>query len=108
MPHTPHTEGLFDAARLARCAPTAVLVNVGRGPTVHLDALADVLQQGRLRLAGAALDVFDPQPLPADHPLWRRPDVLITPHAAGSARTPTNAASPCCSRTPADSPRDGI
>jgi phosphoglycerate dehydrogenase-like enzyme len=81
VPHTPHTEGLFDAPRLARCAPTAVLVNVGRGPTVHLDALADALEQGRL--AGAALDVFDPEPLPADHPLWGRPDVLITPHVAG-------------------------
>ncbi len=81
VPHTPHTEGLFDAARLARCARTAVLVNVGRGPTVHLDALADALEQGRL--AGAALDVFDPEPLPADHPLWGRPDVLITPHVAG-------------------------
>ena len=81
VPHTPRTEGLFDATRLARCAPTAVLVNVGRGPTVHLGALADALEQGRL--AGAALDVFDPEPLPADHPLWRRPDVLITPHVAG-------------------------
>lgn len=81
VPHTPQTEGLFDAARLARCAPTAVLVNVGRGATVNLDALADALAQGRL--AGAALDVFEPEPLPTDHPLWTRPDVLITPHVAG-------------------------
>jgi phosphoglycerate dehydrogenase-like enzyme len=82
VPHTPHTEGLFDAARLARCAPTALFVNIGRGPTVDLDALADALAQGRL--GGAALDVFEPEPLPTDHPLWTRPDVLITPHVAGA------------------------
>jgi phosphoglycerate dehydrogenase-like enzyme len=81
VPQSPETEGLFDAPRLARCAPTAYLVNVGRGPTVHLDALADALAQGRL--AGAALDVFETEPLPADHPLWTRPDVLLTPHVAG-------------------------
>ena len=81
VPQTPETEGLFDASRLARCAPTACLVNVGRGPTVHLDALAAALAHGRL--AGAALDVFETEPLPADHPLWTRPDVLLTPHVAG-------------------------
>ncbi|MGW6303892.1 D-2-hydroxyacid dehydrogenase [Streptomyces niveus] len=82
VPHTPHTEGLIDAARLARMRPTAFLVNVGRGPTVRLDALVGALDAGRLR--GAALDVFETEPLPADHPLWRRPDVLITPHVAGA------------------------
>ncbi|MFE4373404.1 D-2-hydroxyacid dehydrogenase [Streptomyces sp. NPDC056835] len=82
VPHTPHTEGLVNAARLARMKPTACLVNIGRGPTVRLDALVRALDAGQLR--GAALDVFETEPLPADHPLWRRSDVLITPHVAGA------------------------
>ncbi|RVX40884.1 phosphoglycerate dehydrogenase-like enzyme [Nonomuraea polychroma] len=81
VPHTPATEGLLDARRLALAKPGAYVVNVGRGPTVRLDDLAAALSAGRL--AGAALDVFETEPLPADHPLWRRPDVLITPHVAG-------------------------
>lgn len=82
IPHTPATEGLMDARRLALLRPSAYLVNVGRGPTVRLDALAGALAAGQLR--GAALDVFEAEPLPAGHPLWRRPDVLITPHVAGA------------------------
>ncbi|WP_433432312.1 D-2-hydroxyacid dehydrogenase [Nonomuraea sp. CA-141351] len=81
VPHTPATEGLLDARRLALAKPGAYVVNIGRGPTVRLDDLAAALSEGRL--AGAALDVFETEPLPADHPLWRRPDVLITPHVAG-------------------------
>jgi phosphoglycerate dehydrogenase-like enzyme len=81
VPHTPATEGLLDARRLALAKSGAYVVNVGRGPTVRLDDLAAALSAGRL--AGAALDVFETEPLPADHPLWRRPDVLITPHVAG-------------------------
>ncbi|MEV0353327.1 D-2-hydroxyacid dehydrogenase [Nonomuraea sp. NPDC050680] len=81
VPHTPATEGLLDARRLALAKPGAYVVNVGRGPIVRLDDLAAALSSGRL--AGAALDVFEPEPLPADHPLWRRPDVIITPHVAG-------------------------
>lgn len=81
VPHTPATEGLMDARRLALSKPGAYLVNIGRGPTVRLDDLAAALSAGRL--AGAALDVFETEPLPADHPLWRRTDVLITPHVAG-------------------------
>ncbi|GAA0913450.1 D-2-hydroxyacid dehydrogenase [Nonomuraea longicatena] len=81
VPHTPRTEGMMDAARLARFRPDAYLVNVGRGPTVRLDALTEALREGRLR--GAALDVFEDEPLPAGHPLWSRPEVLITPHVAG-------------------------
>ncbi|MFJ9210298.1 D-3-phosphoglycerate dehydrogenase [Streptomyces sp. L-9-10] len=82
LPHTPHTEGLINAERLALMKPTACLVNVGRGQTVRLDALTEALDKGRLR--AAALDVFETEPLPAQHPLWRRPDVLITPHVAGA------------------------
>ncbi|MFC5827604.1 D-2-hydroxyacid dehydrogenase [Nonomuraea insulae] len=82
VPHTPATEGLIDAARLRSFRPSAVLVNVGRGPTVRLGDLSDALAAGRL--GGAALDVFETEPLPAGHPLWSRPDVLITPHVAGA------------------------
>lgn len=80
-PHTPRTVGLFGAATLARMKPAAYLVNVGRGAIVDTAALTAALQAGRL--AGAALDVVDPEPLPPEHPLWRMPNVLITPHMAG-------------------------
>lgn len=82
VPHTPETEGMFNAERLAKFRTGACLVNIGRGPTLHLDALNDALAAGRL--AAAALDVFETEPLPADHPLWTREDVLITPHVAGA------------------------
>ena len=82
VPHTPQTEGLIDADRLARCKPSAHLVNIGRGPTVRLDALVAALDAGRLR--GAALDVFETEPLPPDHPLWTRHNVVLTPHVAGA------------------------
>jgi phosphoglycerate dehydrogenase-like enzyme len=81
VPHTPDTEGMIDTRRLKLFKPTAYFVNVGRGPTVHLDALDAALDAGQL--GGAALDVFETEPLPPDHPLWRRPNVLITPHVAG-------------------------
>ncbi|UED87343.1 D-2-hydroxyacid dehydrogenase [Streptomyces profundus] len=82
VPHTPRTEGLLDARRLALLRPEALLVNVGRGPIVRLDALVEALDAGRLR--AAALDVFETEPLPADHPLWRHPRALLTPHVAGA------------------------
>jgi phosphoglycerate dehydrogenase-like enzyme len=82
VPHTPDTEGMVDAPMLKLFKPSAFFVNVGRGPTVRLDALDAALESGVLR--GAALDVFETEPLPADHPLWRRPAVLITPHVAGA------------------------
>ncbi|MFF1695515.1 D-2-hydroxyacid dehydrogenase [Streptomyces sp. NPDC058257] len=82
VPHTPSTEGLMDADRLAAMKQGACLVNVGRGPTVRLDDLVAALDSGRLR--GAALDVLEREPLPPEHPLWRHPAALITPHVAGA------------------------
>jgi phosphoglycerate dehydrogenase-like enzyme len=61
--------------------PTAFLVNIGRGMTVKLDELVEALRAGVI--AGAGLDVFEVEPLPADHPLWSAPNVLLTPHTAG-------------------------
>jgi phosphoglycerate dehydrogenase-like enzyme len=81
VPLTPDTTGLVDAAFLARMPDGALLVNVARGRVVDTEALLAELTAGRLR---AALDVMDPEPLPAGHPLWTAPDLIITPHAAGS------------------------
>ena len=80
LPHTPESDGLIDAARLARMRAHALLVNVGRGATVRLDALVEALRQRRL--GGAALDVFEQEPLPPHHPLWQEPRALLTPHVA--------------------------
>lgn len=80
-PLTDDTRGLFDADMLARCKTGAVLINVGRGPIVRSDALLDALNNGPL--AGAALDVFEQEPLPDDHPLWQQPNVMISAHMAG-------------------------
>lgn len=81
IPHTPETEGLFDAARFARMRKSAFFINIGRGMTTKLDALNRALRDGTI--AGAALDVYEIEPLPADHPLWDAPNVLLTPHTAG-------------------------
>lgn len=81
LPLTPETEKFVDAAFLARMKPGALFVNAGRGRTVDTEALLEALGSGRIR---AALDVTDPEPLPSDHPLWHAPNILITPHVAGS------------------------
>ena len=81
LPLTPETEKFVNRDFLARMKPGALLVNAGRGRTVDTDALVSVLNAGRIR---AALDVTDPEPLPSGHPLWRAPNILITPHIAGS------------------------
>jgi phosphoglycerate dehydrogenase-like enzyme len=81
LPLTPETERFVDAAFLGRMKPGALFVNAGRGKTVDTAALLEALRSGRIR---AALDVTDPEPLPADHPLWHAPNLLITPHVAGS------------------------
>jgi phosphoglycerate dehydrogenase-like enzyme len=80
-PHTPETAGLFNAALLANMRPSGYLINVGRGVIVVLDDLVAALRAGRL--AGAALDVYEIEPLPANHPLWELPNVILTPHTAG-------------------------
>ncbi len=81
LPLTDETRGLVDADFLARMRPGALLVNVARGPVVDTEALLEACTSGRTR---AALDVTDPEPLPADHPLWRTPGVLISPHVGGN------------------------
>jgi phosphoglycerate dehydrogenase-like enzyme len=80
-PLTDETRGLIDAAAIARCKPGTILVNVGRGGVVDEAALIEALRSGRL--AGAALEVFAREPLPADSPLWDLPNVLVSPHTAG-------------------------
>lgn len=81
-PLTPATTGLADAPFLAAMKDGALLVNVARGKVVDTDALLAEVTSGRLR---AALDVTDPEPLPADHPLWRAPGVLVSPHVGGAS-----------------------
>ncbi|MCP3816800.1 2-hydroxyacid dehydrogenase [Streptomyces sp. A3M-1-3] len=80
-PLTERTKGLAGADFLARMKDGALLVNVARGPVVDTKALLAELESGRLC---AALDVTDPEPLPAGHPLWHAPNVLISPHVGGS------------------------
>lgn len=80
LPMTPDTEDLFDAELFAAMKPTAFFINVGRGGTVDTDALVAALVSGEI--AGAGLDVTDPEPLPEDHPLWKAPNLIITPHFA--------------------------
>lgn len=81
LPSTPETRGLVNAAFLNQMKPGAILANGGRGDLVVTDDLMQALDSGRL--AGAALDVTNPEPLPADHPLWQQPNAFITPHVAG-------------------------
>lgn len=81
LPHTPATEGLMDRARFRRMKPSAFFINIGRGRTTRLDDLVAALRAGEI--AGAGLDVFEQEPLPPGHPLWTKPNVLITPHTAG-------------------------
>jgi D-2-hydroxyacid dehydrogenase (NADP+) len=80
-PLTEATRGLMNAERLAAMRRDAYLINVGRGPQVDEAALADALSSHRI--AGAALDVFEHEPLPAESPLWKLENLLITPHTAG-------------------------
>src|SRR5205085_5455950 len=81
VPHTPATEGFMHRARFQRMKRSAFFINIGRGMTTKLDDLVAALKAGEI--AGAALDVYEQEPLPADHPLWTMPNVLLTPHMAG-------------------------
>ncbi len=83
LPNTPQTRGLLGQKRLLTMKADALLVNVGRGSLIITDDLVQVLQSGHLR--GAVLDVVDPEPLPAEHPLWRLEQVILTPHISGIA-----------------------
>lgn len=86
LPSTPQTRGIADAAFFAACKPGAYFANAGRGDLVDQEALAAALASGQL--AGAALDVTTPEPLPADDPLWDAPNVFITPHISGYFHLP--------------------
>ena len=79
-PATAQTRGIIDASVLSHLKPTTWIVNVGRGSLIDTDALVEAVSAGRI--AGAALDVTDPEPLPDGHPLWHTPGILITPHTA--------------------------
>ncbi len=79
-PATPETVGLFDRRRLGLLKPGAGLINVGRSSVMDYDALSDLLRDGQL--SGAILDVFDPEPLPPESPLWSVPNLIVTPHVS--------------------------
>jgi phosphoglycerate dehydrogenase-like enzyme len=83
LPLTLETEKFVNAEFLAHMKPGALFVNAGRGLTVDTAALVNALRAGHVC---AALDVTDPEPLPADHPLWHAPNTLITPHVAGATK----------------------
>ena len=84
LPHSPETVHLMNEERLAAMKRESVLLSAGRGSVLDQEALVQHLREGRFW--GVALDVTDPEPLPAGHPLWGFPDVLITPHVAGGLR----------------------
>ena len=83
VPLTPATTGMFDAGFFAAAKHGAFFINVGRGKSVVQEDLVAALKSGRI--AGAGLDVTDPEPLPADHPLWKFPNVIITPHMSAES-----------------------
>lgn len=79
-PHTPETEGMWNARRFRLMKPSAFFINIGRGKTMRLDELTESLERGEI--AGCGLDVFEVEPLPSEHRLWTLPNVLLTPHIA--------------------------
>jgi glyoxylate/hydroxypyruvate reductase len=81
LPATPATDGILDKGTLSRLADGAHVVNIGRGAALVEKDLVALLASGKL--AGATLDVFRKEPLPADHPFWRRPEIVVTPHISG-------------------------
>jgi phosphoglycerate dehydrogenase-like enzyme len=83
VPHTPETEGFMHRDRFRRMKPSAFFINIGRGKTTRLADLVAALEAHEI--AGAALDVYEQEPLPPEHPLWTSPGVLITPHVGGAS-----------------------
>jgi len=86
LPETAETKGLFDAARISRMKRGAILINVGRGSLISADALCAALSGGRL--GGACLDVAEEEPCPASSPLWKAPNLILTPHVSGGHHLP--------------------
>ncbi len=82
LPSTPETIGILSRERIALLPEDAYIINVGRGTAIDQDALIDALNEGRV--AGAALDVMEPEPLPKDHPLWDAKNLILTPHVSGN------------------------
>lgn len=85
LPDTPATRNLFDLERFKKMKKTAILINVGRGTVINTEDLTIALEKGFL--AGAGLDVTEPEPLPADHPLWKQKNLILTPHVSGGHYT---------------------
>ncbi|PUB16423.1 2-hydroxyacid dehydrogenase [Yoonia sediminilitoris] len=88
LPHTPRTENILNAERLALLASGACVINPGRGPLIDDNALLAALDSGQI--GHATLDVFRAEPLPADHPFWAQPQVTVTPHIAATTRPETS------------------
>ena len=86
VPNTDATRKMIGKEQLAKLKKSAIIVNVGRGATIDTEALTEVLENGHI--AGAALDVTDPEPLPSEHKLWKMDNVLITPHSSGNHNLP--------------------
>ena len=86
VPGTSESDGLLSAERIALLPEKAFVINVGRGTVVDQEALIEALNEGRI--AGAALDVMYPEPLPSDHPLWTAKNCIITPHISGDMGLP--------------------
>jgi len=81
LPATPATDGILNRQTLSRLADGAHVVNIGRGASLVEDDLVALLETGKI--AGATLDVFRKEPLPADHPFWSLPEIVVTPHVSG-------------------------
>ncbi len=86
LPGNASTQHILDRRRIGLLPRNAIVLNVGRGTAIDTDALSDALYAGRI--AGAALDVTDPEPLPPDHPLWDAPNAILTPHVSGGYSLP--------------------
>ena len=80
VPHTPQTEGMWNAQRFKLMKPTSYFINIGRGATTKIEDLTQAIESGQI--SGCALDVFETEPFPEDHRLWKLPNVLLTPHIA--------------------------